>query len=258
MCLLAFSIHNHPNYPFILVSNRDEAYDRSAVPLHTWLNYPEVTGGLDLKEKGTWLGYTKQGKFATLLNHPFTDWQPDLDPPRSRGHLLKDYLTHDFGPGEFERVLKASRRRYNSYHLLYGSFDDLHYYTNAGDKSFRYQPGLYSLANTQDDLSRHRLDKSACLLKDYLASHEGDIRLEDLTQLMTDQEQAKTLPNLPPSLSPETAKERSSIFIKGEEFGTVATTALLVDQAGIISVREVRYDQTGVTEVTEKVQRLTL
>lgn len=256
MCLVTFIKDGHPDYPLILVANRDELYDRPAAAIHRWVDHPNVTAGVDLKASGTWLGFTDCGRFIAVLNHPFVDWTPTLNPPRSRGQLLKDYLTSDFTIDTFEKYLEENRTKYNGFHLLYGTFDDLRYYSNVENTFYTFKNGFYCLANTKDDMSQNRMERSEELLQQYLDKHSGEIKLEELTSILADKKVASKLENYPKELTPELALNNSSIFIQGEEFGTVGTTAILIDKEGNIQVREVKYDQNGITEVTEKQQHL--
>lgn len=252
MCLVTFIMDGHPDYPLILVANRDEMYNRPASPIHEWEDYPGVTAGVDLKEYGTWLGYTNEGKFITVLNHPFVEWAPTIDPPRSRGKLLRDYLTNDFTMEEFKIYLHENRKEYNGFHLLFGTFNDLTYYSNVQDAFKTFESGIHCLANTFDDLSQHRKDRSVDLLSQYVDSKSGDLDLEELTTILLDKQFANKLEDFPEELDPELAKSQTAIFIQGEEFGTVGTTAILVNKEGQVNVREVKYDQNGITQITEK------
>lgn len=258
MCLVTFIKDEHPDYPLILLANRDELYDRPAAAIHRWPEYPNVTAGVDLKEYGIWLGFTDNGRFIAVLNHPFTDWEPTIEPPRSRGKLLKDYLTKGFSVDEFDQYLKEHRTEYNGYHLLYGTFDDLRYYSNIDDLSFKFDKGFYCLSNTKDDMSNHRVDRSNELLQQYMDQHTGEINLEELTNFYVDKKVSREIKNYPQELEYEEALSGSAVFIEGEEFGTVSTTAILLGKDGTIQVREVKYDRKGIVEITEKEQQLNI
>lgn len=258
MCLVTFVKDAHPEYPLILLANRDELYDRPAAPIHRWTEYPTVTAGMDLKEYGTWLGYTNNGRIIVVLNHPFQDWEPTLEPARSRGKLLKDFLTKDFTLDDFEMYLQENRKAYNGYHLLYGTFGDLRYYSNVEDHFQIFGNGLYCLANTNDDISNHRVDRSNEILQQFIDTHTGEIKPEELTAFFTDKKVSSKMENYPTMLDREVAINNSSIFIEGEEFGTVGTTALLVKKDGTVHVREVKYDRDGITEVSEITQKISL
>lgn len=257
MCLVTFIKDGHPDFPLIFLANRDELYERPAAAIHRWTEHPTVTAGMDLEAYGTWLGFTDNGRFIAVLNHPFVKWTPTLNPPRSRGKLLRDYLTSDFSIDMFEEYLEENRTKYEGFHLLYGTFDDLRYYSNVENVYHQFDQGIYCLANTKDDMSNHRVDRSTELLQLYVDEHSGNLKLDELTSLLADKKVADKLDTFPDEMDRDVALNHSSIFIEGDEFGTVATTAILLDNEGTIQVREVKYDQNGVIEVTEKQQRLT-
>lgn len=76
MCI-AIATTNHPEYPFILLSNRDEFFKRPTMPAH----FRDVGNGVKLlspldlarQEHGTWIGVTTNGKIAVLVNYREND-----------------------------------------------------------------------------------------------------------------------------------------------------------------------------------------
>jgi uncharacterized protein with NRDE domain len=93
MCISVFSTA-HPEYPFIIISNRDEFITRPTKRADWWDSPNEhVLAGRDLKrvEKGTWLGITKQGRFAVLTN--FREEGVDENGAKSRGGMINTFLT---------------------------------------------------------------------------------------------------------------------------------------------------------------------
>jgi uncharacterized protein with NRDE domain len=72
--------------PLVVAANRDELYERPAVPM-TVLQAagPRILGGRDELAGGTWLAVNEDGLFAGLTNRPTTEGR---DPTRrSRGEL---------------------------------------------------------------------------------------------------------------------------------------------------------------------------
>jgi uncharacterized protein with NRDE domain len=67
MCLLAFSLAQHPRYPLLLAANRDEFFVRAAVPLAWWPG-DQLLGGRDLQAGGSWLMLDRGGRLAMLTN----------------------------------------------------------------------------------------------------------------------------------------------------------------------------------------------
>lgn len=72
MCLMVASTE-HPRYPFVLLSNRDEYFGRPTA----LASFTEIRPGVQLiapydlarPEHGTWIGITTTGRFAVLLNY---------------------------------------------------------------------------------------------------------------------------------------------------------------------------------------------
>lgn len=108
MCIALLSTA-HPEYPLILLSNRDEFLDRPTAPAHWW-KPPQhhVLGGRDLlkPEQGTWLGITKDGRLAILTN--FKDEGKEIAKDKSRGAIVTAYLSSP--PGEKESDAEFARR----------------------------------------------------------------------------------------------------------------------------------------------------
>jgi uncharacterized protein with NRDE domain len=108
MCIALLSTA-HPEYPLVLLSNRDEFLDRPTAPAHWWdAPHNHVLGGRDLQrpEQGTWLGLTKDGRIAILTN--FRDEGKEIARDKSRGAIVSAYLSKS--PGEKETDEEFSRR----------------------------------------------------------------------------------------------------------------------------------------------------
>lgn len=95
MCIAIISTA-HPNYPLILLDNRDEYINRPTSRASFWPSHPDVYGARDLLRpiQGTWLGATKSGKIAVLTN--YREGLP-LPSAVSRGAIIKKFLTEDVG-----------------------------------------------------------------------------------------------------------------------------------------------------------------
>ncbi|KAK4553598.1 hypothetical protein LTR86_009394 [Recurvomyces mirabilis] len=93
MCISLISTA-HPDYPFILLNNRDEFLNRPTARADWW-NSPSqhVLGGRDLQRqiRGTWLAITRDGRMANLTN--FRDEGVEVSRDKSRGGLVNSYVT---------------------------------------------------------------------------------------------------------------------------------------------------------------------
>src|SRR5919107_2356449 len=91
MCLILLALDTHPDYGLVLAANRDEFYDRPTAPSAYWEDAPDVLAGRDLRAGGTWLGLDRRGRLAAVTN--YRQGRRAAPAPRSRGHLVGDYLT---------------------------------------------------------------------------------------------------------------------------------------------------------------------
>lgn len=64
MCSIAFAYQTHPTYPFIIIANRDEFYERPTAAVAFWEDAPIILAGRDLKMNGSWMGVSTSGRFA--------------------------------------------------------------------------------------------------------------------------------------------------------------------------------------------------
>ncbi|KAE8837265.1 hypothetical protein PTNB73_08168 [Pyrenophora teres f. teres] len=101
MCIAILS-SAHPDYPFILLNNRDEYLHRPTAEA-TWWPSPDtqVLGGYDLHRPahGTWLGVTRQGRLAVLTNYREED-EAIVVGARSRGLIPNAWLKSEPSKGE--------------------------------------------------------------------------------------------------------------------------------------------------------------
>ncbi|KAI9828175.1 MAG: hypothetical protein M1826_006103 [Phylliscum demangeonii] len=96
MCIVLLSTA-HPEYPLLLLNNRDEYLDRPTAAAAYW-DAPDahVLAGRDLlrPERGTWLGITRQGRLAVLTNFRQEPEDPHpIQGSRSRGAIANAWLT---------------------------------------------------------------------------------------------------------------------------------------------------------------------
>ncbi|KAF8004557.1 hypothetical protein HF325_000014 [Metschnikowia pulcherrima] len=108
MCIL-ISTTSHPDYPIIVLSNRDEFFARPTqlASARNLENGVKIISPLDLgrSEHGTWIGVTSEGKIAMLLNYREKKFSVSKV---SRGILPIDYLTSSLDEEEWYRTLEVN------------------------------------------------------------------------------------------------------------------------------------------------------
>ena len=92
MCLAIVAIDALPDWPLVIVANRDEFHAREASEAAPWHDAPDVVAGRDLQAGGTWLGVTRQGRAALSCQgaahagRPLAVRPVILNPNLCRGH----------------------------------------------------------------------------------------------------------------------------------------------------------------------------
>jgi len=221
MCLLALSWKQDYRYPFLLAANRDEVYQRPTRPACFWPEQSDLLGGKDLEAGGSWLLTSKQGRWATLTN--FRDGRNLAAGKISRGELVLQALQQPLD--ELPDWLLKTQQDFAGFNLLWGDSNQAWYFSNrlaAAPKQL--SPGLYMLSNATLDIPWPKTRRLKQAVENWQASDNCHPR--QLFATLADQTKAADadLPNTHVDL--ETERFLSSIFIKGESYGTRSSTLL--------------------------------
>lgn len=247
MCLILFSWQTHPRYPLVVAANRDEFHSRPATAAAYWKESPQLLAGRDLQAGGTWLGITRQGRFAAITNYrePQTE-KPPLE--HSRGHLVRDFLLDKAMPADYANKLCEQGNKYRGFNVLLGNPGELHYVSNRKEETVVVNAGSHGLSN-------HLLDT------DWPKVHAGRARLDALLEgEQVDPEALLELlaarnvvagsepPGFELSLAPELTTRM--MFLVSPEYGTRSSTVLLVERDGGVTFVERQFDPAGMTSGT--------
>ena len=227
MCLILFAYRQHPHYPLILLSNRDEFYNRPTAPASFWETAPEVLAGQDLQNEGTWLGITRQGRFAAVTN--YRDPKSEKKTASSRGWLTRDFLNTSVTPQAYLEAVAQDGQAYSGFNLLVGDRETLWYYSNQGSGVQSLKPGIYGLSN-------HLLDTPWPKVEYGKTEFSKNLAPQELPPTETFLQILATSTPFPDEHLPDTgiglAMERilSPLFIRTPTYGTRASTVLWIDQ----------------------------
>ena len=241
MCLITFAYQQHPNYPFILVANRDEFYARPTSAMHYWEDSPEILAGRDLQQMGTWLGINKAGRFAAVTN--VRDGRFTGDNLRSRGELTREYLSSPQSASDYLDALESHKETFGLFNLLIADNTGLYYSSNRAADPKKLTPGIYGLSNAQLDTEWPKVVAAKAALTQ--AIQHTTLSSEDLRHVLHDSRVApdEQLPDT--GIAYEWEKLLSSAFIHSTNYGTRATTVLLQQRDGTTTLHEMSFDAQG-------------
>lgn len=243
MCLIVFAINSHPDYPLVLLANRDEFYARPTRNAQFWPDAPHLLAGQDLQAGGTWLGITKQGRIAAITN--FREQAQGVENPLSRGKLTKDFLLGKHCAPDYLEMLQANHHHYAGFNLLVGDQNGLWYFSNrsANLQAEKVRPGVHGLSNALLNAAWPKVSNSKQQLLTVL-QHDSLDTTKLLAILNNDQIAAdEDLPDTGVGL--ELERMLSPRFIKSADYGTRASSCLLIDTQGQVSFTEQVFNEQG-------------
>jgi uncharacterized protein with NRDE domain len=242
VCLLIAMFGMVPDAPLIVAANRDERFDRPAVPITVLREQqPRILGGRDELAGGTWLAVNEHGVVAGLTNQPsFAGRDPAK---RSRGELPLAFASWASAAEAVEKVsATVDPASYNPCWMLVGDRETLFFIGIAGQRMPEVEqlsPGLHVLENAA---LRPRSAKAGFvteLVTNALAAQDDagaagavaalEIVLRDhrpaISELVTDSSGHVRPPEL------------SAACVHGEGYGTRSAMTVSVPASGLPSVR---------------------
>lgn len=119
MCLIAWALQARDDLPLLIAANRDEAWDRSTLPLRRWTDHGGTPfwAGQDARDGGTWMGFGEGGRLAFLTNVREAHMPAA---PRSRGELVTRWLASDLSVQQLQAELNPAD--YGGFNLVLGDW----------------------------------------------------------------------------------------------------------------------------------------
>ena len=218
MCVVALAYQAHPDWPLILIGNRDEFHARPAAPLGHWEDGSGIVAGRDLQAGGTWLGvHRPSGRVVVVTNVRGATPDPTKE---SRGALVVDMLR---GGGRFAAPAEADLDRFNAFNL-FAVDGTARLLTNRPKQLIAsLGPGIHALANDPVDTPCPRAERLRAALAAVAEAHADPAGLLD------------TL----------TAEGDPALFLRGDVYGTRASTLVAISAAGDVHMVERRYEAGG-------------
>ena len=238
MCLIVFAWRPGHLQPLVLAANRDEFYARPTQPLASWPDAPGVHAGRDLEAGGTWLGLGPEGRFAAVTNIRRPGQPPGK---RSRGGLTANFLLDQRSIEAYAQEVLQQADEYAGFNLLLGDARQLYYLSSDSQTLEPLSEGVYGLSNAGLNTPWPKLLKARNELAQRLANESP----ADLLELLHDTQPAADgeLPDTGVGLATE--RLLSSVFISSANYGTRASTALLVSADGHRQIIERSFGPQG-------------
>lgn len=236
MCLITFAWQAHPRYPLVIAANRDEFFARPTAPADWWPDDHRLAGR-DLQGGGTWMGVSRDGRFAALTN--LRDPAAFRPGAPSRGAMVADFLATRSDPLHAVERIAAEAPRFNGFNLLAGIWRAGHaalWIVPGPDatSSASVAPGVHGLSNARLDTAWPKVARVTDGLRDALTMPgDRDRMVERLFDLLADRSVADDDDQLPQTgVSVDVERALSAAFIRMPGYGTRASTVVVFQADG--------------------------
>lgn len=249
MCLIAFAINVHPRYPLVLAGNRDEFHARPSAPADFHRDDPDVYGGRDLRAGGSWLAMHRSGRVVAVTNVRLGLAEAAA---RSRGALVHEFVRNQSRLEQEIARLGADARAYGRFNLLAYEAGQMHIAGNTPEFfARRVDHGVHAISNAALDTPWPKTRRLQERLAHWIASDDDGIEM--LFQALGDEALApdEDLPDTGVGLALE--RRLSAAFIRGGEYGTRASTVVLVGQRSLRCI-ERRFGPEGRTDGSSDIE----
>ena len=240
MCLILFAWRAHPEHALVVAANRDEFFERPSLPAAYWDDRPGILAGRDLTARGTWLGVTRSGRFASITNYRNPAERRDDAP--SRGQLVTDFLASADPPAAHFAGVARRAQQYNGFSMLAADARSLAFYSNRDGGVREVEAGVHGLSNHLLDTPWPKVAKGKERLGDLLSrrfDHEAYLEMLGDTEPAHD----RHLPDT--GVGVERERKLSSIRIVDATYGTRCSTVLRLDADGTAEFWERSYGRDG-------------
>ena len=239
MCLILVAWRAHPEYPLVVAANRDEFHQRAAEAAHWW-SHPRMLAGRDLSAGGTWLGVTRDARFAALTN--YRDPTRYVDGAPSRGAIVPATLDSPMPAARRLQQLQHEGAAYNGFNLIFNDREQLAVFESVAGTGRLLGPGVYGLSNHLLDTPWPKVVAAKTALSAALTGLPDE---QALLGLLRDERQADETQLPRTGVSQDWEQLLSSAFIRSETYGTRCSTVLLIDRRGQVRLTEWTWDASG-------------
>jgi uncharacterized protein with NRDE domain len=223
----------------LVLSNRDEAYHRPALPLHAWPD-SKIFAGRDQEALGTWLGCSRNGRLAAVTN--FRSGKTPNPQSKSRGELVTQFLTSEMSAEDFLQKTARHADAYNAFNLLVFDGQTLIGLESHSGQTVTMSAGISGVSNAGFDTPWPKL--TATKTKFEKLRQLDRVSEEDYFAILGNTQLAD-LSSCPSTGVPQHIEHQlSAVFIKMPGYGTRASSVVQMG-SGAISFQERTFDEQG-------------
>jgi uncharacterized protein with NRDE domain len=247
VCIVVFRWQPDSDSPLILAANRDEFFARPTAALHWW-DDAEILAGRDLKGGGTWMGVTREGRFALVTNVRDPRLRKANAP--SRGMIVNEFLEGRVSAQAFLATLALRASIYEGFNVVCGSLAsrsthsrELWFLNSVEAQPRRLNDGTYTLSNASLDTPWPKTMRIKEHFANALDHSKFDVRAEAIDTLLLDDTPADEAALPDTGVPREWERALGSIFIQHRDdagklvYGTRSSSQLHATNS-TVKVRE--------------------
>ncbi len=225
-----------------MAGNRDEFHARPTAPLSRWNDAPHVMGGRDLRSGGGWAGVGADGRMAVVTN--VRDPQA-AQTGASRGALVADFLRADMSAAAAADHLAPDVAGYPPFNLLLADAETSCYLGNHPVARATLRPGVHGMSNGPLDAPWPKTRRLMDAVATWCATDAPS--LDRLWDALADEHRPDPVDLPDTGIGLQREQWLGAAFIRGAEYGTRASTIILIDHAGEGTIHERRFGPMGIS-----------
>ncbi len=245
MCLIVLAWRASPKARLVVAANRDEFFARGAAPAAWWRTRRTFSPGATSRRAGR--GWESRERAGSPRSRTSGTRRSRRKMARLRVALsVADFLKGRASAVEYVGSVRPGAGRYHGFNLLVSDGTELWSFSNVEGDPVRLPPGIWGLSNHLIETPWPKVTAASARLEAALGEARGAEDLERrLLALLEDRGVAPdgALPDTGLPLSWERAL--SAAFVVLPDYGTRASTSLIVAPDGAVRFAEARFGRGG-------------
>lgn len=240
MCILLIAIEAVIEWPLVLLGNRDEFHARPSDIAQPWRGAADCLGGLDRIGAGSWLAQRNDGRFAAVTN--LRTGLP-AKAPRSRGQLVRELVAGGEAPDAFAQRVIGQLDQYGPFNLVFGDRSAVWLIDGHDARLQRLRAGVHVVSNGPADSHWPKIERLREGFRRTVRAGQRDDA--SLLALLADESQPDDGELPETGVGQHLERLLAPVFIRGEHYGTRASTLVMQHDDGSVFFRERSFAPCG-------------